>query len=551
MKMSFKPVFLAVVPLLVITLLLSGCVTFASPPTASQNQVIGSVRISFTVCASNGATGACSDKGNSKTNAVSDPAQVFLGFRIPAGSGAPQSFISSATGPSNSGPQLQFTKNGIYAGELQRLDPAPTGEEWVGYTSQWGGYTSGSGEQNFSADVDFALPTHADGSPYSGPFTYQVVVGGRQYFGTNTPDANEPIDCLDSLTSLNGGAGDKYRWTCVDDPSAADLDTDSTLETRDAGITPGVATPVEAGSTATVPFTFAYAGQAVPAASFSFQAQTSVPGASATPSLTTLAPATDSSAPVNVSVTVPEGAPSGTYSVTLTAKLSDAVPVVAPAMTSSKPPAISGIRRQGKILFASPGRWTKHPASYGYQWQRCKRSTGGCGNITQAIHHWYKLRRADVGTRVRVLVSVKNGSESARMVSAISGPVKPALASPAQITRALNRVPVPRGLAPAKIGRLLRNGGFSLWFGSPGAGQLTIVWYLKDMSGAASKKRVVVASLKARFAKAERRRVKIALTARGRALLAGSDMVTLACRISFAQTERMTFSRTGRLVLVK
>src|SRR5664280_1925988 len=169
MKHLYRNAALTVFLLLASALVLSGCATFASPPTADQNQVIGPVRISFTVCASGGADGACMDWwGNSGQPVSSGAKQVFLGFRVPSGANAPLSFSSTATGPSDSGPQLQFTKSSAYTSELQRLDPAPVGKEWFGYTSQYVAYNSGSGEQNFSADVDFGLPERADGSPSLG-----------------------------------------------------------------------------------------------------------------------------------------------------------------------------------------------------------------------------------------------------------------------------------------------------------------------------------------------------------------------------------------------
>ena len=133
----------------------------------------------------------------------------------------------------------------------------------------------------------------------------------------------------------------------------------------------------------------------------------------------------------------------------------NAAPVVSPAMASSLPPSISGATRQGSTLFASSGHWTSDPASLGYQWQRCTGPGGVCAAIPQAVHHWYKLVRADVGAKIRVQVSAKSSAGSAQAVSATFGPVAPALASVAAIETALNGVPVPRGLAPLKIRNVL------------------------------------------------------------------------------------------------
>jgi hypothetical protein len=273
----------------------SGCAEFdpSRPPSATQTQTLGSVAVTVNVCATlaNQTTqpaGSCTQSnGNSGYYAYAGPSQLFLGFRVPAGTGAPSSFASSSTGPSDSGPQLQFSQNPQYAGELQRLQPAPTGEEWVGYASQYINYNNATGDQNFTATVDFGLPTHADGSPFSGPFSWRAVVGGRvfptQAPGTpGTPDPSAPVDCENSLKAA-WGLGNP-TWVCVDDQFPATLGSDNTLATHDAGIVPGSPASAVAGTVASVPFTLEYAGPSTPAATFALGAGTSLPGASATPS---------------------------------------------------------------------------------------------------------------------------------------------------------------------------------------------------------------------------------------------------------------------------
>ncbi len=563
MKHLYRNAALTVFLLLASALVLSGCATFASPPTADQNQVIGSVRISFTVCASGGADGACMDWwGNSGQPVSSGAKQVFLGFRVPSGANAPLSFSSTATGPSDSGPQLQFTKSSAYTSELQRLDPAPVGKEWFGYTSQYVTYNSGSGEQNFSADVDFGLPERADGSPFAGPFTYQAVVGGRQY-GT---DPTEPIDCQDSLTTDWGGPGSATEGICVDDPAPEDLDTDSSLETRDAGITSGAAASVVQGGTVAVPFTFAYAGKATPDASFSFAATTNVPGATVTPSVSTLEPAADSSKIVGVSVAVPSQAAPGTYSVTLTARLSNgqsrsgtavlvvgaapagtpavstpAVKIALPANTSM--PSISGNPRQGRTLSASRGVWGNGSTSFAYRWQRCKETVQSCSAISGATRRSYKLIAADIGSTVRVLVTATNSAGDTQAPSTRVGPIAPRLASLPEIREAMSIALVPRGKA-ARISALLKNRGYLFSFHSPAAGRLRVSWYLRG-SKALGDKRVLVARASASFPRAKTVKIRLVLNARGKALLAGAERLTLVGHGRFAQTHK------HRVIIVK
>jgi hypothetical protein len=311
-------------------LVMNGCVIFAATPIASQNGVIGSVRITFTVCATqmgsgSPPSGACTtSNGNSSQAAASAPSQVWLGFRVVAGAIAPASFTSSSTGPGNTGPQLQFTQSPAYASELQRLEPADAGERWVGYASQYVSYSATSGDQRFTAAVDFGLPKGPNGAPFQGPFPYFLVVGGRQNFNLGTPDPNEPIDCQSSLTMGWGtgtGPSSGEHWICVDDPPHDEATV--LLPTRDAGIIPGLTAPATPGITATVPFTFDFAGEADPSATFTFSAATTLPGASAGPRQTMLTPASNSQTAVLVSVPVPRKARPGTYTVTLVARLED------------------------------------------------------------------------------------------------------------------------------------------------------------------------------------------------------------------------------------
>lgn len=316
-------------------LALSGCAVFSGTPTASQQKTIGNVAITFTVCASQTSTaapsGSCSNTGNSHQTAYTDQAQLWLGFRVPAGTVAPASFSSTSTGPSNTGPQTTFTSSSAYAGELQRLQPAPSGEEWVGYVSQYVDYNSATGEQNFTATADFGLPQAKNGTPFAGPFTYQLVVGGREYHdGTaapTTPPTTEPIDCNQSATgsysTINGnGQGSGFDWICVDDQSPSVLGTDATLATRDAGIVPGKMVRVTAGKKAQAHFNFEYSGSA-PGATFTLSGRTTVRRTKATPSPKSVTPSGTGTTPVSVTVPVPAGTRAGTYTVKLTATLAD------------------------------------------------------------------------------------------------------------------------------------------------------------------------------------------------------------------------------------
>jgi hypothetical protein len=92
-----------------------------------------------------------------------------------------------------------------------------------------------------------------------------------------------------------------------------------------------------------------------------------------------------------------------------------------PANTA--PPSVGGVPTFGNTLAASAGVWTgTSPISYSYHWQRC---SSGCTNIPGATAATYVLASADIGARVRVVVSASNAAGHARVASSDVGPVAP------------------------------------------------------------------------------------------------------------------------------
>ena len=94
----------------------------------------------------------------------------------------------------------------------------------------------------------------------------------------------------------------------------------------------------------------------------------------------------------------------------------DTVPSEASNVVSSKagpvnttPPAISGDATEGQRLTVSTGSWGQtSPTSYAYQWQRCDAAFVNCRNIAGATGTGYTLQAADVGERIRVLVTARS-----------------------------------------------------------------------------------------------------------------------------------------------
>lgn len=85
-------------------------------------------------------------------------------------------------------------------------------------------------------------------------------------------------------------------------------------------------------------------------------------------------------------------------------------------------PSIKGAAKVRSVLSASPGGWSGGGIGFSYQWQRC---TPGCGNIPGATGQRYTVAPADLGTRVRVIVTARNSMGGAQAVAGWVGPVQP------------------------------------------------------------------------------------------------------------------------------
>lgn len=121
---------------------------------------------------------------------------------------------------------------------------------------------------------------------------------------------------------------------------------------------------------------------------------------------------------------------------------SNATSVVQTSTTSGPPrntrePSIGGTTTQGQTLTANGGEWTgAAPITYAYQWVRCgadggKADGSNCPAISGATTTKYVLTASDVGQRLRVRVTARNGSGTVTAASnptaqiASSGPVLP------------------------------------------------------------------------------------------------------------------------------
>jgi hypothetical protein len=216
----------------------------------------------------------------------------------------------------------------------------------------------------------------------------------------------------------------------------------------------------------------------------------------------------------------------------------------------SSPPAISGSAIVGTHLTASSGAWSGNPVpSFSYQWQRCK---PGCADIAGATADSYKLTSADKGGRVRVVVAATNSVGTARANSAEVGPVTAAGPSSASIDALLRNVLEPKG-KPAKIGALLKAGGYRFSFKAPSPGRLRIGWALPSKVATAAAKLVhpPEAVLSVTFHKAGIEKIKIVLSSAGRRLLKHVKKVKLVAMGVFTVSGGNTGSASKVFMLKK
>jgi hypothetical protein len=73
-------------------------------------------------------------------------------------------------------------------------------------------------------------------------------------------------------------------------------------------------------------------------------------------------------------------------------------------------PTVSGDARAGSTLTTTNGSWTSDggTVTYTYQWQRCNSAGAGCAAISGATRQTYVVATADVGNRLRSVVTARN-----------------------------------------------------------------------------------------------------------------------------------------------
>jgi hypothetical protein len=217
-------------------------------------------------------------------------------------------------------------------------------------------------------------------------------------------------------------------------------------------------------------------------------------------------------------------------------------PAAVPSNTAA--PTITGQPTVGETLSGTSGAWSgQTPMNFGYQWQRCSPS---CSPIAGATASSYSLIAADQGAAIAVTVTASNTAGTAQATSSQLGPVTP---SSGQVRAALVKALAVAGPG-AKLGQLLKRGGYAASIDAPGAGQLVIGWFLvpKGAHLTKTKRPTLVASFRAALG-GGKAKVKIALNGKGRKLVKQARRLKLTAKGSFTPTGATTTTTIKTIAL--
>ena len=129
------------------------------------------------------------------------------------------------------------------------------------------------------------------------------------------------------------------------------------------------------------------------------------------------------------------------------------------APQSTATPVVSGDARVGSTLTTTNGSWTSSAGNvtYTYQWQRCNSAGASCAGLGAATRQTYVLASADVGSRLRSVVTARNSDGSSAAASAptaavgTTGPAGQIRLSNGQISIPASSVTLPARLVVSEI----------------------------------------------------------------------------------------------------
>ena len=223
------------------------------------------------------------------------------------------------------------------------------------------------------------------------------------------------------------------------------------------------------------------------------------------------------------------------------------VPGIAPEFRKPglEPPRVSGTGALGQTLICHPGIWEGSPPPvFTYQWLRDGTP------IASATESTYIIEPADQGHSLSCVVVASNIEGRVEAMSensvAVAARTTPSNGTPATITTDTTPGPTAaqilaalgtqlvRAQSGARIGAVLKSGGYVFPLVAPAVGSLEVLWY-EVVKGAHGKTtRLVVAQAKTSFSKAlTKGMVRLRLTAQGRRAIQHAAHVTLTAKAVF------------------
>ena len=122
---------------------------------------------------------------------------------------------------------------------------------------------------------------------------------------------------------------------------------------------------------------------------------------------------------------------------------------------NTKPPVVSGTAEVGKTLTTTSGTWSgTSPLTFSYQWRRCDKTGGSCGNISGGTAQTYTVLGSDGGHTLRAAVTAKNseGTDSATSVptAVVATPAAPVSNNGCPANKSLKTAPIADLAPPAR-----------------------------------------------------------------------------------------------------
>lgn len=260
---------------------------------------------------------------------------------------------------------------------------------------------------------------------------------------------------------------------------------------------------------------------------------------------------------------------------------------VAPGNTGV--PTISGTAQEGQILTESHGSWLPSNSGLADQWESCDASGSGCSPIAGATSQTYTVTSADAGHTLVVQETASQagakGSASSAPTGVVPQPVPantggsqggsqnisqnisqnnsqnngqnagppaptgssnaPAAVTAAQLRRLLDNALAVHG-GGARIGTLVKHGGYSFTFSAPSAGILAISWY-RRLHG----RMILIAKATVRIHRSGKVKVELVLTSKGRNLLKRAGKTALTARAGFTPVGHSTTRVSTKITLKK